>query len=206
MVVTELLAQNAKYDFQIIEFFDCTSMSKKKFVPTEHTNICRFCEKKEPEVCFRKEAHAIPQFMGNRYLLSHNKCDSCNHFFGSTLEDQYSNYFAIPHSIQGVPGRKNRPPDYKTFNGNTRISNNRDRLDFTTVNDKGTIRFYQDAEGLTIEFNDSTAEYVKSLIDNDSKILKEYLDAPRIVPILIYKTFLKVSLSLMLDQEIENFS
>jgi hypothetical protein len=43
---------------------------------------CRFCGKSNPEVSFKKKAHLIPEFLGNKMLLSDFECDSCNYEFG----------------------------------------------------------------------------------------------------------------------------
>jgi hypothetical protein len=47
---------------------------------------CRFCRNTAPSVTFRKEAHVVPQALGNRSLLSWEECDSCNEA-GSLFEN-----------------------------------------------------------------------------------------------------------------------
>ncbi len=51
---------------------------------------CRFCGKSEPEATFKKVAHAIPHFIGNRTLKSEYECDDCNGKVFSPMESQFS--------------------------------------------------------------------------------------------------------------------
>ncbi|MFV0468355.1 MAG: HNH endonuclease, partial [Dysgonomonas sp.] len=52
---------------------------------------CRFCGNKHPEVTFKMVTHAIPEFTGNKTLISEYECDICNGLF-SQMETQMSNY------------------------------------------------------------------------------------------------------------------
>lgn len=71
--------------------------------------ICRFCGKGEDEVSFKKIAHALPEFIGNKVLASNYECDVCNQFFGNTIENDYANFFSLYHSIMQVDGKNGKP-------------------------------------------------------------------------------------------------
>ena len=48
---------------------------KKFFLGDKANRQCRFCEKRSPEVTFRKKAHAIPELLGNKSLITYYECD-----------------------------------------------------------------------------------------------------------------------------------
>jgi hypothetical protein len=93
-----------------IKYFIGMHNNKKSLIP-KNKRICRFCGKSYPEVSFKKIAHIIPEFLGNRNLVSDYECDSCNWKFGQ-LENDLANYlgpfrtFALIEGKRGVPKYK----------------------------------------------------------------------------------------------------
>lgn len=69
----------------------------------------RFCGKDEHEVSFKKIAHVFPESIGNNTLASNYECDDCNQYFGSTIENEYANFFSLYHSIMQVSGKNGKP-------------------------------------------------------------------------------------------------
>lgn len=72
-------------DFHSTYKFDSTYYTKKNkkvYLGTKVNQVCRFCGRSTPGVTFKNVAHAIPQFMGNNYVISNYECDSCNKIFG----------------------------------------------------------------------------------------------------------------------------
>jgi hypothetical protein len=67
--------------------------------------MCRFCGKKSGEVKFKKDAHVIPEALGNRYLVSDFECDECNHKFGR-YEDDLMKYVGVIRTITRTRGKK----------------------------------------------------------------------------------------------------
>ncbi|MBK6484055.1 MAG: hypothetical protein IPG01_13220 [Chitinophagaceae bacterium] len=59
---------------------------------------CRFCKKKMPQVTFNNDAHIIPQFLGNKYLISDFECDSCNALF-SKYESDFARFLGIHRAM-----------------------------------------------------------------------------------------------------------
>ncbi|MBE6034093.1 MAG: HNH endonuclease [Clostridiales bacterium] len=70
---------------------------------------CRFCGKCEDEVSFKKIAHVFPESIGNNALASNYECDICNQYFGSTIENEYANFFSLYHSIMQINGKNGIP-------------------------------------------------------------------------------------------------
>jgi hypothetical protein len=70
---------------------------------------CRFCGRRKPEVTFRKVAHALPEFLGNKAIRSMNECDSCNAFLAATYEDHLSKWSLFARSVSQVKGKQGKP-------------------------------------------------------------------------------------------------
>ena len=75
----------------------------------DKNRTCRFCNKKEHEVSFKKIAHAFPESIGNHVLASNYECDTCNQFFGDTIENDYNIFFSLYHSIMQISGKRGIP-------------------------------------------------------------------------------------------------
>lgn len=89
-----------------IKLYDHESAGKRK---------CRFCGKSKPEVGFRCVAHAIPEFLGNKSIISMNECDICNKFFAVEYEDHLAKWFGPMRSLCQMRGKKGIPK-YKSDN------------------------------------------------------------------------------------------
>jgi hypothetical protein len=67
---------------------------------------CRFCRRSAPEVTFRNKAHAVPEFMGNKSIISMNECDTCNDFFAREYEDHLAKRLGLSRALAGIRGKK----------------------------------------------------------------------------------------------------
>ncbi|MBP6782153.1 MAG: hypothetical protein KA152_00065 [Verrucomicrobiales bacterium] len=74
--------------------------------------ICRFCGLGKPNVTFRKVAHAVPEFLGNKSLVSQNECDACNEKLADEYEDHLSKWFGPMRTVSQIRG-KGGVPTYK---------------------------------------------------------------------------------------------
>ena len=74
--------------------------------------ICRFCGLGKPQVTFRKVAHAVPEFLGNKSLVSQNECDACNEKLADEYEDHLSKWFGPMRTVSQIRG-KGGVPTYK---------------------------------------------------------------------------------------------
>ncbi|HHQ4476241.1 HNH endonuclease [Aeromonas veronii] len=71
---------------------------------------CRFCGKTNlTGATFRKVAHAIPESIGNKNIITNEECDSCNEFFGITYEKSLVEYFNFHRVINGVKSKEGHP-------------------------------------------------------------------------------------------------
>ncbi len=77
----------------------------KQVIPGNSSQACRFCLRKSPEVTFRKEAHLLPQLMGDRNLLHDVECDDCNKRFGR-FENSFANFLGIYRTLDKMHGRE----------------------------------------------------------------------------------------------------
>ncbi|RYI28288.1 hypothetical protein EVU96_13995 [Bacillus infantis] len=146
----------------------------KQFIGEKNRRKCRFCGKEKGETTFRKLAHAIPELVGNKVLISFEECDECNEIF-SKLESELANYLSFDRSTMGIRG-KSGIPTYKNKSG-LRIEHDKEksnRFIIQDVIDSGNI--------------------VEDNTDNSFTIKGE---RSPFIPIAVYKCFVKMALSIM---------
>ena len=97
---------------------------------------CRFCNRTSPMVSFANDAHAIPEFLGNRSIISMNECDACNTFLADQYEDHLAKWFGPLRTVSQIQG-KNGVPTYqdkkKEHGGRIRIEMGDQGLHFSIV-------------------------------------------------------------------------
>lgn len=144
---------------------------------------CRFCDKMEPEVTFRKIAHAIPHFIGNRTLKSTYECDECNGKF-SALESSFSQFMSFYHTFAHVcKGGGAKVPKFRT--------NSSENSSIVVNDDKIEVKCYE-GEGLIPEIDE----------ENNTLTLKTFRSY---VPQNVYKIFIKMALTIMPEKELNVF-
>ena len=143
---------------------------------------CRFCGRSEPEVTFKKVAHAIPHFIGNRTLKSLYECDDCNEKVFSPMESQFSQFMSFYHTFYRVC-RGDKVPTFK--------NNNKEHSKI--VVDDGTIKID------CVEGEDLVPEIDKENHTFKIKAKRSY------VPQNVYKIFIKMALSIMPETEMVHF-
>lgn len=144
----------------------------------DKNDSCRFCGKSFPEVTFKDIAHAIPELLDNDKLFSFYECDSCNHKFGETIEDHLSKYlfpYRIGSSILGKKGKIS----YKIDDSN--------RVDVTD----GHWNVTESIPGSIVE-----------IVDDHTINLK--IKRQTYVPILVYKALVKIALTVVPTDELDN--
>src|SRR5688500_4148605 len=81
--------------------------ANERILLRDHTGdeprLCRFCRRGQPEVTFTKDAHAVPDFLGNLSIFSMNECDGCNAKLGQECEDQLSKATMLARVLAGIP-------------------------------------------------------------------------------------------------------
>ncbi len=86
-----------------------TIFSKKNIGEScKEKRVCRFCGRryKPKEVTFEKEAHAISEALGNKYIFLNEECDTCNEYFSKTIEPAIIEYVNLFRVFYGVRGKK----------------------------------------------------------------------------------------------------
>lgn len=144
--------------------------------------ICRFCGRSEPDVTFKKVAHAIPHFIGNRVLKSLYECDDCNGNMFSPMESHFSRFMNIYHTLYHV-SKGGKVPVYR---------NNSSEKSKIEIED-GNIKM-ECVEG----------EDLESVFDKKNKTVT--IKAKRsYVPMDVYKIFVKMALTIMPEDEMSHF-
>lgn len=155
---------------------------KQHIGPTTPTS-CRFCGKSTPEVKFHNDAHAIPEFLGNRQLILTDECDSCNSFFADKLEDHLGK-FLKPFRTMGMVRGKSGYPTYRSPDKSARIEVE-SATNFKFIHPRGSTFIAHDPEKKELMLN---------------------LTIERHIPCAAYKALVKVALSLMHEDDLQDFS
>lgn len=166
-------------NYNLIFSYNLNLDYKKPIIISDPDKKCRFCGKKEPEVTFKKKAHAISEMLGNKVFLSDNECDQCNMFFGNELENDLGKYLGLIRTLTQTEGKK-KVPAYKT-------KDNKARIDF--IPNKGYVIIQQEGS----EFLD---------LENKGIIFEKEPYSP----IKVYKAFVKMALSILPYQFLDVFS
>ena len=82
---------------------------ERKHIGSRHNRICRYCGGTPPLAKFRNVAHAFPQFIGNKSLISYDECDACNDKFSSSIDVHLARYLGIETTIAKIPGKRGVP-------------------------------------------------------------------------------------------------
>ena len=144
-----------------------------KIIINDPIKKCRFCDKTEPEISFKKQAHAIPELIGNKTIFSNNECDSCNSKFSYLLEDHLGKYLGLWRTMMQIKG-KNGIVSYKAPDGISRIDMAKTGLELQSFE-----------EDPIFECNDQERTF----------IIKGYRQP--YVPIAVFKSFVKMAISVM---------
>ena len=164
-------------NYDIISFHKY-SYGQKKFIGNgEH---CRFCKKDKNETTFSNKSHAIPESIGNKTIILCDECDICNKFFSENLEDHFDKYTKPYRTFARIKGKK-KIPTYKSKDEQTRISVDKDK----------DIEIFIP---------------VGSKMDETHSSIKIPIDFEPYIPAAVYKTLVKMALSLIEDEkELEAF-
>jgi hypothetical protein len=165
-----------------IEFDDRDNFDKNG--KSSEPRKCRFCNCIEGgEHSFKKVAHAIPELLGNKKIFTQNECDRCNNISGSTYETALGNYLSVLRALLRIPGKKSQ---YKYKNNNDNLINE--------------IKFRKE-EKLEIT---STIGSDGVEINEDKREVKFNLPRYSYVPFEVYQSFMKIFLSVLPKQYLED--
>jgi hypothetical protein len=111
--VVEDILRSILVDYEIIFNKRINQDIRKEFLIDPKKNTCRFCKKSFPETTFKRKSHSIPEFMGNKTVISKYECDTCNELYFNLFENELSNFMQLFHTLSGIKGKKNKIPKYK---------------------------------------------------------------------------------------------
>lgn len=159
---------------------------------------CRFCGRSYPEVTFEKVAHAIPESTGNKALETAYECDECNSFFGDHLEYHFGRFFQFYRALEEIHGKKGVPrvasdtgftnkdgvflPDFELSWQNDPFTGGKALVLMVSPEGKKMVHFTKENMG------------IKYFVPNTC------------CPIAVYKTFVKMAITLLPFTEINLFS
>lgn len=176
---------------QAITFFDANydvlgdwllTPSEKVTLGGRENKRCRFCGLSAPAVKFSMVAHAIPESLGNRSLVSNYECDACNGLFGRGIENDFGNWTKPSRTFSRIRGKSGVPTLKKGSNGGWRIE-------------------YTGA-GFEVTAYESDPIFE---VDEEKKTATFRLKRDPYTPVAVLKAFVKMGLTLMPEGEVKNF-
>lgn len=145
--------------------------------------ICRYCKRSEPDVTFENDSHAFPHMIGNETLIDCLECDDCNEHFSKLLDGHFGEWSLHVRGPGLVQGKKGVP---------TVVSADKDQRVRMEVNRKTrerTIQVRYGAEGVGFDF------------DQEKKTVSWDAHQKPYIPVGVYKSFVKMALSVMPAEE-----
>lgn len=150
--------------------------NEQTIIIDDRNDTCRFCGKTKKEVKFTNKCHAVPEFLGNKIIITKNECDNCNHKYANLLEDELSK-FTLPTRLMTRVYGKNGIPKYK---------NNNSRMEF-----------------LNIFKIKATEEFLK--IDEENKNIELKFKVQTFTPIKAYKALVRIALNCLPKEYFDKF-
>ncbi|WP_341910626.1 HNH endonuclease [Ferrovibrio terrae] len=145
------------------------------------TRKCRFCKRESPHAQFNTKAHAVPELIGNKTLLTLEECNECNQNIGR-YEDDFSKFTHFERTFNRIPGKKGIP--------SIRIPNAKSRVE---------------ARNNNINFIEGENENLFNM-NFEENVFTAKLQKQSYRPLGVYKSLLKMGLSIMPHDELENFN
>lgn len=154
-------------------FQNLSEVNHDKIIINDPEKKCRFCDKSEPEVTFKKKAHAIPELIGNKRIFLENECDECNEKFSKLLEDSLGKYLGLWRTMIQIKS-KTGVVSYKAPDGISRI----------------------DLKSNGIQIESFEQEPIVEMDESDKTVTIKGFRQPY-VPIAVFKCFVKMALSVI---------
>ncbi|MFP5270992.1 HNH endonuclease [Coleofasciculus sp.] len=158
------------------------SSGKKVYFGDRKNRKCRFCGKNSGDTTFNMLAHALPEFIGNKTLISNDECDICNERFSRTIEDHFAKSLGLPRTLNQIRGKKGVP----------------------SFKDKNLRIDHKLSEPNLILAPDQQDDRIVVLLEDTRQISLEAKSQPY-VPIAIYKCLTKMAISIMPEPELLHF-
>ncbi|MDN8593207.1 HNH endonuclease [Paenibacillus sp. 11B] len=154
-------------------------LDREMILGDEDNRVCRFCGLNPTRVQFEKKAHAIPESIGNKHVLTYYECDMCNDFFGKTLENDLGRYSAPLRTLSLIRGKKGIPAHNK----------------------KGiNVRAKDHMVHIKVDPDSSLVEY-----DKEAGEITLTLTRLSYIPMAVYKAYVKMALTMMDESDFKDF-
>lgn len=140
---------------------------------------CRFCHDTAPVGTFKNIAHAFPEATGNKTIICESECDQCNQHFGNTIEGDFGTWLLPLRLVSQLSGKVGLP----AF-----------EIEGLNVEVTGT--------GLIVKVVEGT-DFVRIDPENSQSTLR--IPTKGYVPISVFKTFVKMALSIIPIEKLEYF-
>ncbi len=152
------------------------------------SNTCIFCLRNEPEITLDCRSHAIPTFLGNKYLYNRLECKECNNNFGRNIETQLD-IFTKP---------------YRLFNGiKIRKKGNYTFLKYQSSSQKFLVHNLMIGNIVALGVSGKNiSEFI--LKENDSNMVLNFEEKCR--PSDVYKCFMKIIYGLLPEKHHSSFT
>ena len=142
---------------------------------------CRFCGKTAPQVTFKKVAHAIPDFMGNRNVFAYFECDTCNALFAK-YEDSFANFLGVSRTFHQIRGKGNKIPKFKDPKTGFEVERGANAIE---------MHVFEEHDPFTIDY--------------EAKTMTLVTERPGHVPLHIVKLQIKIGLTLLDPDEVADY-
>ena len=159
---------------------------KKTFFGSKGNRVCRYCGRSKPEVNFKKEAHSVPELLGNKNLISYDECDPCNTQFGETIENDLAAMLNLPLIFSNEPGKKTSK-----------------KQKFKAGDDKVTEILTKQNEVMVTDHHVTSA--VKLDLEAGRYELDGSMKSGSLIPINVFKSIVKAGFALMPEDELRHF-
>ena len=130
--------------YKIIEQLLVTTADRDRGQKKLYTDYpCRYCGQSDTNQ-FKNKSHALPESLGNNFLISGDECDECNTDFGR-IEDELVKFYGNLRTILGTPNKNARP---KSKLGSRRLSRNDNQISLRTGH-MSDVSLTRDPDGST---------------------------------------------------------
>lgn len=143
------------YDIAFEYVFEPGVAPRRAREGTRHPRRCRMCPPGTVGQTYKKDAHIIPQGLGNRSLQTWEECDACNEHVGGPLEDALIKSLALVRALCPVRSKAGKAvshrPGAKAFVANRDIDGER-RAQVLLAEDDPAIQVQRDATRKTVTY------------------------------------------------------
>lgn len=167
-------------NYDVIAHHSLKSAAKEQLWNQEPRR-CRYCGAVKPAADKWKEAHAIPELVGNKTIIAMDECTTCNETF-SSLEDDLGKMLHLSRAICRIEGKKG-VPSFPALKGKSRIDVTGDKIEIKQYADDPLSKF--DEGTATIDMGGKSAPFT---------------------PLAVYKSLTKMALAIMPPAFLPNFA